>query len=498
MKMMPSSSNTGMGVANTSMELESTQYGSHNVPPFEATKNIYPLTNTKGHTVVTEINAKIDKGFFKADQDWTCYRRNYFSVACSYTLTPTTDMTNDRLYLYRVHNAPEKVENIHVCITAKVDGEDGKVIDLVQHTPKRDKGPMSAPEMIKLLPNQSGLLPSYSGSSSGLSPNPQLSSDYEGFYAGSPSQGQNQVVANFDRIQFKKATANNGKRRAAQQYFHIVVELFAEVPKNKSSENQCIKIASRISAPMVVRGRSPGHYQDERRGSSTSMGPGGGSSGDSAGGPRDPTSAGSSRGSHGNVPGISLSGNARLANSTYQTHRALYAESPSNSHSLPSSTSSSVSSTSVPYVNRPVEPILTAEEANNIEEHHGYQYYPSTLFETPTTDNSNRPQLPPMNSNPFKHGLQADDSRHETSFGYLHGSSITSTKQDSHAEPRAMIKQEKHQNSDGGFKPYTQSPTFGAHYHARSNNDATTSQLSCGRFQGMETSRGYYSEMPAL
>ncbi|MCJ1253792.1 hypothetical protein MMC24_001606 [Lignoscripta atroalba] len=493
------SSSSEYSLPNTSMQLDNSTHfalSSQSVPPFEQTKTVYSLMNAKSVPVQPEIHAKIDKGFFKADQDWTCYRRNYFSVACSYTLKPSIDSMNERLYLCRSNTTtPDPVESLSMCITAKVHGEDGKVIDLVQHTPKRDKGPMSAPEMVKLLPHQSSSLPIYSTSSAGISHNPQLPSDYDGMYPGSSApQQQNQVLANFDRIQFKKATANNGKRRAAQQYFHIVVELYAEIPRGKSSETQCVKIASRVSAPMVVRGRSPGHYQDDRRGSSTSMGPGGGSSGDSAGGPRDPNTAGPPGGSHGNMPRMSFSGGPRAGNSTYQAHHASLTDSSSNSHSAASSTSSSLGSTGGPFVNRPMEPILTAEEANNIEEHQGYQYYPSPLFEAPINDITSRLQLPPVPSNAFKANAQLDSSRLDTPFGYMTSSP---SKQGGHSQPRAFVKPEQHRRHDGGFTA-VQSPSFGSHWHSGSLNGTAATQMSCGRFEGMASSRGYYPEMPAL
>ena len=69
----------------------------------------------------------------------------------------------------------------------------------------------------------------------------------------------------FERLQFQKATANNGKRRAVQQYFRIIVELFAEVEDSPHAhgENQVVKIARCSSDPLIVRGRSPGHYQHD-------------------------------------------------------------------------------------------------------------------------------------------------------------------------------------------------------------------------------------------
>jgi hypothetical protein len=59
----------------------------------------------------------------------------------------------------------------------------------------------------------------------------------------------------FERIHFQKATANNGKRRAQQEFFHVVVELWADVGRMGVSER--IEIATRHSAQIVVRGRSP-------------------------------------------------------------------------------------------------------------------------------------------------------------------------------------------------------------------------------------------------
>jgi hypothetical protein len=65
-----------------------------------------------------------------------------------------------------------------------------------------------------------------------------------------------------------------------------VVELSADVSRAGESA-QWVKIATKQSEPMVVRGRSPGHYKDNgRRDSTTSMDPdrGSGASGDIGGG----------------------------------------------------------------------------------------------------------------------------------------------------------------------------------------------------------------------
>ncbi|KAL2061590.1 hypothetical protein VTL71DRAFT_6967, partial [Oculimacula yallundae] len=233
-------------------------------PPLGGTEVLYSLQTSDGQIFKPEIFGKIDKGFFLADKDWTCYRRNYFSLNCSYTITPNTP--NGSMYLVQ-HNGPgPQIHAFAMSIAAVVDGRDGKSIELVQHTPKRDKGPQEKPARITLAPRPAASHGMYGDSSMGSRGGLY---DAPGF-----SQNPNQpaVEATFERIQFKNATANNGKRRAAQQYYHLLVELFADV--GNQHPDRWVKIASRMSAPMVVRGRSPGHYQGERRGSNGSAGPG--------------------------------------------------------------------------------------------------------------------------------------------------------------------------------------------------------------------------------
>ncbi|KAL8815764.1 MAG: hypothetical protein Q9223_005134 [Gallowayella weberi] len=455
-------------------------------PPFQPTKFASSIHAANGSPVQVDISAKIDKGFFKTDSDWTCYRRNYFSVACYYTLKPTHNAKMEPLCLRRSRSDanPVTVRSFAIGISARVDGEDGKLIELVQHTPKRDKGPTSQPDKVKLLPH-TGPFSIYPEHVGGLSPRSGPSSDYETAYAPtSPSNQQSQTVATFDRIQFKNATANNGKRRAAQQYFHIVVELFAEAPNNQSAEGQWIKVASRISAPMVVRGRSPGHYADDRRGSSTSMGgPGGGSSGDSAGSQRDPHSSSSGIGQSGvagmfsNPPRLSGSG----GNGNYKGHQTASERVQADSVSDRSSTSSEYETVEMVGYERSDEHILTPEEEDNIENHEGYQYYPSTLMEAPAISNMPRPLFPPKSQHPFRSGATGIPGQRESLYG---GPTPPSGHQPVGLGP------------NGDSQSYAGSQLCSSISSLPSSNSIPA--RSCGRFQGVDTSRGYYPETPAL
>lgn len=176
------------------------------------------------------INPKVDRGFFLADNDWTCYRRNYFQVSSAFSATDAHGLEAELPCLMEMDNNLCTVTGFAIGISARVaNGE--KKIELVQHTPKRDKGPQLIPQ-----------------------PKPVRSGGDPHRYNGI---GTNQLVATFERLQFKTATANNGKRRAAQQYYILILELYAQI-----ENGQQYKVAMTESAPLVVRGRSPGHYAD--------------------------------------------------------------------------------------------------------------------------------------------------------------------------------------------------------------------------------------------
>ncbi|KAL9027671.1 MAG: hypothetical protein Q9196_003841 [Gyalolechia fulgens] len=468
------------------------------VPPFRPTRTFaHSVFAANGATLQVDIQTKIDKGFFKADQDWTCYRRNYFSVACSYTLKPFSPKM-EPLTLRKTARElnPPTIQSFAICISARVDSEEGKLIELVQHTPKRDKGPTDRPHKVKLQPHTSNPCNMQSEHGRGLDTRSGLSTEYDPACAPTaPNTHPSQTIATFDRIQFKNATANNGKRRAAQQYFHLVVELFAQIPNNQPKEAQIpnippkeqmwVKIASRMSAPMVVRGRSPGHYSDDRRGSSTSMGPGGGSTGASSGSQQGPHSGSSGVGRSGvagmfnNPPRLGGSGTTNQKGHQMATDY-IQTDSPSDR----SSTSSEYEETEMPDYERPKETILTPEEEDHIANHEGYQYYPSTLLTAPAISNVPRPVLLPDMDSVLRTNCTGPVSQHDPWY-----SGSTRSSNDYQVGPRRLS-----------------SPSVSAPSCTTSHMGGLTGSLrvnggiafgSCGRFHGVDTSRGHYPETPA-
>ncbi|KAF4631775.1 hypothetical protein G7Y89_g6357 [Cudoniella acicularis] len=222
---LPSSNND----ADLEITLDTAVMPQNIYPSFNETENIHQLVS-KGASVGLDIVARLFAGLFIADGDWTCYRRNYFSVACGFILK-TED--SSQVFLRRPDGSPnQEIVDFAVSTAAVVDGVDGKPIGLIQHTPEMSTGPQNPPSRIIVKSLKGGL----------------------------PEQSQKLEI--FERIQFKNATANNGKRRACQQYYFILVEVWANVGSNSED---WVRITLCKSVPVVVRGRSPGHYQAERR-----------------------------------------------------------------------------------------------------------------------------------------------------------------------------------------------------------------------------------------
>ncbi|KAI1079222.1 p53-like transcription factor [Whalleya microplaca] len=325
--------------------------GGNNIPPLmPMTTNGQLVYSDAGTAIKVDISGVIDKGFFMSEGDWTCYRRNYFSCICSYSLTPYYPNTAMQ-YAPTGSSSSYQVFGFAMCISAVVSDSDSHTIELVQHTPKRDKGPVARPEKVSLSPRQPQQTPHplsmyQDHHTMGGGSRPM----YEGGY-GQSATNSYPSEHTFERIQFKQATANNGKRRAAQQYYHLVVELYADV--GSQATDRFMKIAQRKSAKMIVRGRSPGHYQTERRGS-TSSGPGGSSG-------------------MGNYPGSQVlgtdygSGSSSLLPGTYAGGGGY---DPRSSHYGTSR-----------HHDLPMEPIIPPDDAKAIDETKEYQYYPSTIYE---------------------------------------------------------------------------------------------------------------------
>ncbi|KAF2684410.1 p53-like transcription factor [Lentithecium fluviatile CBS 122367] len=356
-------------------------------PPFNTQENYGDIT-CEGSTVLPNIEAKIEKGFFwSGDRVWTCYRRNYFAVNVSYGLNPW--IPNARLYFNQGNGkGPEQIQSLAVSLAAAVDGTGGKSIELIQHTPKRDKGPQLPMKKELLAPTPPGkshehsnyALNNFHQSSQVAGPSLPLQTESEPSQQYSPASHANSNYQHaFERIQFKSATANNGKRRAQQQYYHLIVELWANVQNTRDSEPRWVKVAARSSHPVVVRGRSPSHYQNEGpHNQNASRGTGSGGMGGS--GHHGLGSSGGAGYGGGYRNGLSGSGASNMGGGMYRGATYSLDPSPVGSHSV--SSASSMSAGPVEGLVGGDQHMVDDEDTKMIESHSDYQYYPAPIYET--------------------------------------------------------------------------------------------------------------------
>ncbi|KAJ3108508.1 hypothetical protein HK100_003426 [Physocladia obscura] len=210
----------------------------------------------KSKTYDIDLKPAIDRGFFLADEDWTCYRRNYFQISTVFTIKESVPASavsvslethvsenlvtasagsSHQSYYLEIDDKLVPVVSFHTHISARTNATpttNSVPAELVQHLSKRDKGPLTQPV-------------------------PRLSEPGE----------NNRTV--FDRLQFKTATGNNNRKKSLtgastgpqQQYFIVVAEILVKV---ESGEFYRV-CESAMETGVVVRGRAPGHYSQDQK-----------------------------------------------------------------------------------------------------------------------------------------------------------------------------------------------------------------------------------------
>lgn len=160
----------------------------------------------------------------------TCYRRNLFQITGSITLPRTLRY----LLTDRGEHIPIAAQELSISATESVEGHPVKLISVPWKTPasnaiispedKAEKEPTSIP--LDIMPNQ----------------------DVDGDYANFP-------IA-WKRLQFRIATANNGRRKELQQHFVVRLRVMATL-----STGTKVSICEATSGAIIVRGRSPRNFQ---------------------------------------------------------------------------------------------------------------------------------------------------------------------------------------------------------------------------------------------
>ena len=220
-------------------------------PDFHQTEIKGDMRDAAGVQVPVVIHARfvLKKKAARQQNFWILYRRNYFGVQGSYNLDPLPDSSPDEtLYLYRDNHKPEPIRALLMCMRGVVESEEGPEIKIVVFNAKRKplhegkEPPPIEPQRMK---------PLTEGSSK--------------YYAASTGDRQDHLNVpmnhTFHRNQFRAATQNNGARRTEQQFYHILLELKAEVDIDGAPKS--FTVASKMSEALVVRGRCPLSFKDK-------------------------------------------------------------------------------------------------------------------------------------------------------------------------------------------------------------------------------------------
>lgn len=237
-------------------------------PPFETTlilQNIYSATTND--VVIPRLSARIDRGFDFVDSVWIGYKRNYFSLVAAFELCSHPGLLvlqEDKLYVDG-ENGREFVRNFNLQICCECSSEEIDPL-LVQHTAKRDRGPIDEPTVFVAVP---GELPSHqviresSNIRNGskirelenmlfLEKSARKNCNPNSMLADYPAE-RIARVARYERIQF---STNLSPRR-----FDIAGDFFLQVELTVTLMNgNTITIATTTTPPLVVRGRSPSSY----------------------------------------------------------------------------------------------------------------------------------------------------------------------------------------------------------------------------------------------
>lgn len=202
------------------------------------------------------MSAQLHGMFFLAESPWTtspaenappqqgaeltCYRRNLFQITGSVTLPRNLRyiMTEqgDRI--------PILAQELTVSATESVEGNPVKIISVPWKTPAANNTGNPTPVEETLAAKVEKEPPS-------IPLDIMAGQDLDNDYATFP-------IA-WKRLQFRVATANNGRRKELQQHFVVRLKVVATL-----STGARIPVSEIQSAPVIVRGRSPRNFQSRK------------------------------------------------------------------------------------------------------------------------------------------------------------------------------------------------------------------------------------------
>ncbi|KAH8808567.1 hypothetical protein F5884DRAFT_674893 [Xylogone sp. PMI_703] len=161
----------------------------------------------------------------------TCYRRNLFQI--SGTITLSRSIAN----ILNEQGKPVPIYELSATLSA-IESIEGKATEIISVPWKTANAPPSSEDKAGASPPKWPL---------DLSMNPELD----------PLCVTLPIA--WKRLQFKHATANNGRRKGLQQHYVVQINLMATL-----ATGETVKLAEIQSGPIIVRGRSPRNFDSRK------------------------------------------------------------------------------------------------------------------------------------------------------------------------------------------------------------------------------------------
>ncbi|KAL2132313.1 hypothetical protein VTI74DRAFT_3949 [Chaetomium olivicolor] len=211
---------------------------------FKKVGDKHTIVDAKGRMHEIEIDAQLHGMFFLSEfpsaagdgnvlnAELTCYRRNLFQISGSICFPQIP------LSVLLESGETSQIKNMEVSISAieSVDGHPVRLIVIPWKTP-----PPNSPEINQAPDQEPPTLPL-------IPPSEEEEETGGDHYAIYP--------IGWRRLQFRIATANNGRRKELQQHFVLHLKLHGTV-----ANGQKLVLSELTTAPIVVRGRSPRNFQ---------------------------------------------------------------------------------------------------------------------------------------------------------------------------------------------------------------------------------------------
>jgi hypothetical protein len=205
----------------------------------------YAILSYAMQRVSLSMSAQLHGMFFLAESPWatagdvqapptelTCYRRNLFQITGTVTLPRALQL----IMTEQGDQIPIIGTELTISATESLEGNSVKIISVPWKTPATSNAP--AEDKTEKEP------PTYPLD---LTTGQDLDSDYVNF------------PISWKRLQFRIATANNGRRKELQQHFVVRLKVIATLATGAK-----IPICEVHSGAIIVRGRSPRNFQSRK------------------------------------------------------------------------------------------------------------------------------------------------------------------------------------------------------------------------------------------